>query len=258
MAIIGTVGDAWATVADRVRTRPLPFLVAAALLTGTDLLQWKIGLLDGVRGADADRGLLALFLVTKLLATLGWLLASIRLAADPAAGRLLRLGKRQILWLGALLLLMPVALMARLVLQKLVGTALAPIDPDPRTVLLLGIVAYLALFLYVQVRLMPGLIGVLLGDSEASLRWAWRGTRGLAFTFVASLLIAVLPSFALHFSNALVWLPQAFAPRLAVLAFDGAVMAALLFTGSAIYVGLYRKAKAAGQAEAGPVVLAAG
>ena len=201
------------------------------------------------RPASADPALVALFLATKLLATLGWLLASIRLAADPLAPSLLRLGKHQLLWLGFLLLLMPLALAARLVLQKLIGAALAPIGPDPRTVLLLAILACLALFLYLQARLMPALIGVLLGTAKrAALVVA--GTQGRGLTFVAAIALTILPLFAIHFGNSLVWLPKWFAVRLAVLVLDGVVMAALLLAGSAAYAGFYETVKKARGIEA--------
>ena len=243
--IFGDVAAAWRTAAERIAVRPLPFLIAAALLTGTDLLLWKAGLMDGGRPTEASRPLLALFLVSKLLITLGWLLASIRLAADPSTPRLLALGRRQLLWIGTLLLLMPLALAARLVLQKAIGAALAPLAPDPRTVLLLGIAAYLAVFLYLQVRLLPALVAVLLGDPEAGLRWSWRGTEGRGLAFAAIILLAVLPLFALHFGISLGWLPEGEWARLTALALDGAVMAALLLVGSAAYVGFYGKVKKA-------------
>lgn len=40
-SIIANVTGAWRTAANRAASRPLPFCVAAALLTGTDLLLWK-------------------------------------------------------------------------------------------------------------------------------------------------------------------------------------------------------------------------
>jgi hypothetical protein len=219
--------------------------VAAALLTGTDLLQWRIGLFDGVTGASADRGLLAFLLVSKLTITLAWLLVTVRLAHDPATFSLLRLTRRQLLWLGGLLLILPVALAVRLVLQKVLGALLAPLEPDPRTVMLAGVLAYLAMFMWLQVRFIPALIGVLLGNAEAGLGWSWRRTRGLVLSFIATLLLALLPLFALHFGNSLIWTPEAPVLRLAVLLFDGAVMAALILVGSGAYVSLYRSAKAA-------------
>ncbi len=258
-SIFKQVGRTWAMAAATIAGRPLPFVTAAALLTATDLLAWKLGMFDGARSAEADRGLLIAFIVSKLLIIVGWLLTSVRLAFDPADPRPLRLGRRQISWLGGLLLVMPVALLARFIIQKLVGTLLAPIGPDPRTVLLLSVLTYLAAFLYLQLRLMPSLIGGLLRDREAGLGWSWRGTRGIAGRFVAIILLAMLPLFVLHFGNSLVWLPSAAGPRFLVLTFDGAVMAALLLTASASYVALYRAAKSnlTRQAPEGPALAGA-
>jgi hypothetical protein len=136
-------------------------------------------------------------------------------------------------------------LAVRLAYKRTIGTLLAPLDPDPRTVLLAGVLAYLAMFMWLQVRFMPALTGVLLGDAEAGLGWSWRRTRGLVLGFIATLLLALLPLFALHFGNSLIWTPEAPALRLAVLLFDGAVMAALILVGSGAYVSLYRRAKGA-------------
>jgi hypothetical protein len=243
MSIVQQATGAWRAAAGTIAERPLPFVIAAALLTGTDLLQWKLGAFDGVPAAQADKGLLATFLIGKLVVTLGWILASLRLLDGRSAG-LLKLGKRQLLWIGGLFLLLPLMLLFRVVLQRVAGAALAPLAPDPRTVLLVGILFYLGAVLYFQVRLIPALIGVLVGDEEAGLRWSWRGTRGLAGAFIAALLLTMLPLFALHFGNSLVWLPEAAAARFLVLAFDGATMAFLLLASCAAYLGHYRRTKA--------------
>ncbi len=237
--IVRQIGANWGGGAAIVRGRPVPFLVATALLIGTDMLQWRIGLFDGVPASQADKGLLAAFLVGKLVVSLGWVLAGLRLAHDVATPRLLALSKRQLLWIGGFFLLMPVALVARTVLTQ----ALMPLGLDPRATLLLGILAYLALFLYLQVRLMPAFVGVLLGDPDASLGWSWRATRGLALPFIVALILSAAPLFTLHFGNSLIWLPEAFAARVLVLAFDGAVMAALLLVSSSAYAGLYGRAE---------------
>ena len=239
--IFGQAAETWRLAARTIWARPLPFLIAAALLTGTDLLAWKMGALDGVPAPDLDKALLATFLFGKLAVTLGWVVAGLRLLDGRTSG-LLKLGRRQLLWLGGFFLLLPVLLLFRVLIQRVMGTALAPAGADPRTILLLSVAVYLAIFLYVQVRLIPALVGVLLDNGEAGLAWAWRGTRGQALFFIGGLVLAAIPLFLLHFGNSLVWLPKASAARLAVLALDGATMAALLLVSCAAYLGLYRRA----------------
>jgi hypothetical protein len=256
--IFQTIGAAWGRAAQVVVARPLPFAIAALMLAATDFLLWQIGAFDGVKAGDPDRGLLALFLVGKLLIILAWLLSSFRLAADPATPSLLRLSKRQGLWIMCLFLIMPLALAARMVLTKGAGLALAPLAPDPRTISLLGIALYLMAFMYFQMRLFPGLVGVLLGDKEASLRWSWRAMKGRVLASVAVIIGTMLPLFAIHFGNSVYWLPEGATARAIVLLFDGAIMAFLMLSSSAAYVSIYRGAKArVGEVAAGGTPVAA-
>jgi hypothetical protein len=88
MRIFGQAAEAWGFAARTIAARPLPFLIAAALLTGTDLLAWKMGALDGVPAPDLDKALLATFLLGKLAVTLGWVVAGLRLLDGRTTGLL--------------------------------------------------------------------------------------------------------------------------------------------------------------------------
>ncbi|QPQ55397.1 hypothetical protein IC614_01945 [Allosphingosinicella flava] len=241
--VISTIGAAWGRAAQVAAARPLPFLAATLALAGTDFLLWQMGVFDGIKGRDADRALLATFLIGKLLIILIWLLASFRLAADSWAGSVLRLDKKQGLWIGGLFLFMPVALAFRVALTKIAAILMAPLGPDPRIISLGGIALYLMTIMYFQMRFAPALIGVLLGDGEASLRWSWRAMKGKVGAAIAAIVGMMLPLFAIHYGISLYWLPQSSVARGAVLLFDGAVMAFLMLASSAAYIAIYRLAK---------------
>lgn len=240
MQVIATVVSIWRTAANVVRRRPLPFALAAAGLAATDLMLWRVGMLDAATRAGADRAMVLTFVFTKLVILLAWLLASLRLADDPQRTGLLGLNRRQLGWLAALFLLLPVLLGVRFLLVR----AATPLSPDPLVGLLVGTAVYMAIVVGVQVKLMPALTGVLLGDAGATLAWSWRATSGLVLSFIAALWIGIAPLFILHVGNSLVWLPADTVARLIVLLFDGAVMAALVLVSAAAYVWLYRAARA--------------
>jgi len=248
----------WRKAAGTATARPLPFVAVSLLLTGTTFLQWKMGIFDGVKGPEADRGLFLLFVFGKLVVILTWLLASLRLAADVSAPSLLSLTKKQALWIGALFLIMPGALIVRMLLGKILGTLLGPLDLDPRIVLLLSMATYLAIFFYVQMRLMPALIGVLIGDAQASLRWSWRAMKGRALPAILLVLGTMLPLFFIHFGNGALWLPESAPLRAAVLLFDGIVMAFLMLASSAAYVQIYTAAREKAEGDGPTQLLATG
>ena len=153
----------------------------------------------------------------------------------------LRVDGRQLRWLDGRLLALPPLFLLRLALTRLAGLAL----PDPRTALVAGMILYLLLSLARIVRLLPALIGVLLGDREAGLGWSWRATRDRTIGSVALILFALAPLLGLHVGINLFWLAEAPIVRLVLLVTDGPVMALVMMVAMASYRALWLRAKAA-------------
>jgi hypothetical protein len=218
--------------------RPLLFLIVSLLLAGTDVLLWRMGVYAGAR---ASAGASAAFVIAKLGILLVWALLGLRLMDSPEAslGAALRLSRRQLGWLAATLLALPLLFGLRLALTQLAGLAL-----EPRTALIAALVLYLAISLILLVRLLPAWIGVLLGDNGASLGWSWRATKGAVTPSVLLVITAIAPAAALHIALNLFWLADAPAFRAATLLVDGVVMALLVAIAMAAYRALYLRAKA--------------
>jgi hypothetical protein len=229
---------AWRQAFALAARRPLLFLPVSLALAGTDLLLWSTGVLDGARPSSAAG---AAFLIAKLAILLGWALLALRLldAPDRAIGIALRLDRRQLGWLAGTLPVLLLLLGLRLTLTGLAALAL-----PPRPALIASLAVYLVVSMILLVRLLPALIGVLLGDRVASLGRSWRATRGWVFRAVAFLLMVMVPPLALHVGLTLVSTAQGGAIRAAILLADGAVMALALAVAMAGYRALWLRAKA--------------
>ena len=216
---------------------------------------WAMGVLDGVKATETGPAALASYILIKLALITAFLIVGLRIAGGAESG-LLKLSGRQVKWLIGLIGFMIVALALRFVLTKAMGSVLKPLGADPVTILLAGLACYLLIVFYVQMRLMPALIGVLLGDAAANLRWSWSAMKGHTIGAIATVVIVCAPFFALHLGNNIAWLPKNDIGRAAMLLFDGLVMAAFIQTSTAAYVLIYRKARDRGEHPQGRMALA--
>jgi hypothetical protein len=218
---------------------PLPFLAVSLLLWGTDIMLWRMGVYAGV-GMSAGGG--SAYLIVKVAILLVWALLVLRLMDAPgrSIGGALRLDRRQVGWLAGTLLVLSLLFGLRLALTRLAGLAF-----ETGTALIAGLILYLPIALFLLVRLLPALIGALLGDRAASLGWSWRATAGRVLDAVLLVLLALAPLLVLHVGLNLLPMTQASASRVALLLIDGAAMALLIATAMASYRALYLRAKAA-------------
>jgi hypothetical protein len=229
----------WRQQAVLIARHPSLLLLVSLALTGTDLLLWGIGAYDG---GKTPAGASVAFLIVKLAILLGWALLSLRLldASDRSISSGLGLDRRQLRWLAATLVALPLLFGLRLALTMLAGLVL-----PPRAALVAGLIFYFVISLVLLLRLLPALIGVLLGDRAASVGWSWRATKGRTASAVALVLLALAPLLALHVGLNLLAMAQAAATRLTLLLADGAAMTLLMAVAMACYRALYLRAKAA-------------
>ena len=232
----------WAKSLEIMRARPGLFLIAAALLAATNFQMWAMGVLDGAKAADAGAAALVSYVLIKLVIITAYLIASLRLAGGAEA-RLLALSGRQLKWLAGLIVFMILALAFRAAVTKGAALLLMPLGAGKMTVLLSGLAVYLLSFMYVQMRLTPALIGVLLGDLNAGLRWSWAAMKGEGAKAIGAVIVVMAPLFAIHLGDNLIWVPEGGIARAALLLFDGFVMAAFIQTSTVAYATIYLKAK---------------